>query len=55
MAPDGVITDVAIARPSGVTGFDAAVIRDAGAWQFVLYAAPAGLRVCQPLTVTFRP
>ena len=55
VAPDGSVAGVSLARSSGVERFDAAAAHDLAGWQYAEYAAPVGARVCQPVTLIYRP
>ena len=54
VTPDG-HADATLLRPSGVSYFDDAVVRDVSAWQYEPYAAPATVHVCKAFTLRYVP
>jgi hypothetical protein len=40
-------------RGSGSTAFDAALTDDVTGWKYEPYVAPAGLKVCERMTVSY--
>lgn len=54
VSPQGSVTDVAIARSSGLSDLDTAIIDDVRAWQFAELPGPTTLRTCQRATLAYR-
>jgi TonB family protein len=52
--PSGNVMDVAIARSSGLSEVDTAILDDVRAWQFAELPGPTTLRTCQHATLAYR-
>jgi hypothetical protein len=50
----GSVDEIAMLATSGMSEYDEAVIAEVGDWQFERFAAPAGTRVCENLTVAYQ-
>ena len=52
--PAGTVTEVALTTSTGLSDLDAAILADAGAWQFAELPGDASLRTCQRTTLAYR-
>lgn len=55
IAPSGNVVDATLGTATGNAALDAAITRDIARWTYEPYAAPATLRVCTPVSVTYVP
>jgi len=55
VGPDGGVTGVEIARSSGSAALDEAALRDISSWRYESFRAPAQVRVCKPIALTYHP
>ena len=55
IAPGGNVVQATLADATGNAALDAAITRDVARWSYEPYAAPATLRVCTPVSVTYLP
>jgi hypothetical protein len=57
IAPSGDVIEATLLRgePTGNAALDQAIAHDVARWHFEPYAAPASVRVCTPLSVTYLP
>jgi TonB family protein len=53
VSPDGSVRSTDLIRSSGSAAFDAALAEDLARWQYEPYAAPADLKVCDQVTVSY--
>ncbi|MGE0398507.1 MAG: energy transducer TonB [Kofleriaceae bacterium] len=54
VSPAGNVTDVALARTTGLSELDTAIIDDVRAWQFAELPGDESLRTCQRTTLAYR-
>jgi TonB family protein len=54
VSPQGSVTDVAIARSSGMSDLDTAIVDDVRAWQFAEMPGPSSVRTCRQATLAYR-
>jgi len=54
VTPRGSVTAVKLVRTSGAPTFDRAVLDAASRWVYAGFPAPAGTRVCSPVSVVYR-
>ena len=55
IAPGGKVVETTLDAPTGNAALDAAITHDIAGWTYEPYAAPTTVRVCVPLSVTYRP
>src|SRR4051794_29632636 len=55
VAPSGAVTEVSLDAPTGVAALDQAIAHDVAGWTYEAYRAPATVRVCTPVEMTYRP
>jgi len=55
IAPDGTTSSVQLDKTTGVADLDSAIVHDIGEWRYESYVAPASIRVCKPVTLTYAP
>lgn len=53
VSPDGAVQSIDLERRSGSSEFDRALARDVRAWRFEPFRAPAGIKVCERITVSY--
>jgi TonB family protein len=53
VSPDGAVQSIDLERRSGSNEFDRALASDVRAWRFEPYRAPAGIKVCERITVSY--
>ncbi len=53
VSPAGNVTKVAMIKGTTYEPFDAALLRDAEAWQFASMPGPANLQTCEQVSVTY--
>ena len=51
----GNVTTASLVEGSGFADFDAALLRDVGAWRFSTMAGPATLQTCERAKVSYHP
>lgn len=54
VSPDGNVTDIALARTTGLSDLDTAILDDVRAWQFAELPGDSSLRTCQRTTLAYR-
>lgn len=54
VSPEGNVTDVALARTTGLSELDTAIIDDVRAWQFAELPGSSTLRTCQRTELAYR-
>jgi hypothetical protein len=54
VSPDGNVTDIALARTTGLSDLDTAIVDDVRAWQFAELPGASTLRTCQRTTLAYR-
>lgn len=54
VAPDGSVEKVDLLGKSALPDYDAAVVDGLADWKYAAYKAPASVRVCEKLTVSYR-
>ena len=55
VSPAGTVTDVALLESSTFEAFDAALLRDAKAWQFASSPGPSTVQTCSRATIAYHP
>jgi hypothetical protein len=52
--PDGTVADATLAQSSGLAIYDDLVVDAARGWEYDSYAAPAGTKVCDTVSIVYK-